>query len=482
MIRHSQRSPCLFRTPFALQDLPVDILPPILVQLSDRKDLHACALVSKVFNRAATPLLYQTLDSRIISRSVVHHPATTLLQRPQYAQYVRHVTETGAIHRGALPRYAHITGDTLKALALCKNLESMTWVDDSSTTDSVLLSFLAVVRVHPLREISIRSHSDIGSAVWSELITLTGLRKISIWCMEGPPRVLQGWSELLGSTLTHLELGRCAGVPPTILISVLSQLPKLKDLRLKGAPAAAMPSILTCLPGLRSLDTEYPGAYYHRRPSARATTDGISPPPPFPALRELTVRTSSMDSDGPTNLWSWIRELVPKPGLETFKLHAFVNNRDMGYHTGIPRIFLLDLARVQKTSLKHFMVGDASLTLNGVAYLCSEFPNLETLVCSTASPNIKTIAETISSAKNLQTLRLDVQWIPNDPSVDDTNFTVQHAKNLMLRTEDSKLRAIAMGPTLYTGKWVLEEPKEEGQGGELRFQVMPDFTKDRWQT
>jgi hypothetical protein len=25
--------------------------------------------------------------------------------------------------------------------------------------------------------------------------------------MEGPPRVLQGWSEPLGPTLTHLELG-----------------------------------------------------------------------------------------------------------------------------------------------------------------------------------------------------------------------------------------------------------------------------------
>lgn len=71
----------------------------------------------------------------------------------------------------------------------------------------MLLSFLAVVRPHPLREITIRTHSDLGETVWSELITLTGLRKISIWCMEGPPRVLQGWSESLGDSLTHLELG-----------------------------------------------------------------------------------------------------------------------------------------------------------------------------------------------------------------------------------------------------------------------------------
>jgi len=84
----------------------------------------------------------------------------------------------------------------------------MTWADDSSTTDhTILLSFLAVLRQLPLRELTIRTHSDLSEPVWSKLTSLTGLRKISLWCMEGPPRVLQGWSEPLGNTLTHLELG-----------------------------------------------------------------------------------------------------------------------------------------------------------------------------------------------------------------------------------------------------------------------------------
>ncbi|KAF8058786.1 hypothetical protein FPV67DRAFT_1676352 [Lyophyllum atratum] len=477
MIRHRRRSPSLFRPPFIPQDLPVDILPPILAQLSDRTDLYACALVSKVFNRASIPLLYRTLDSRIISRSLVHHPSTTLLQRPEFAAHVRHVTETGAIHRGTLPRYSNITENTLKALALCKHLESITWIDDSSTTDTILLSFIAVVRRHPLREISIRTHSDLGTLVWSELITLTGLRKISIWCVEGPPRVLQGWSESLGSTLTHLELGRCAGVPPTILISVLSQLPKLTNLRLKGAPAIAIPTILTYLLDLRSLDTEYPGTFHHR--VQRPSKGGPLPPPPCPALRELTVRTSSIDGDGPSKLWDWIRELVPNPGLEMFKLHAFTIHAG---HTGIPRMFILDLALIHGQSLKHFMVGEAQLTLNDIACLCSKFPNLETLVCSVPSPDIKSIADSISDAKSLQTLKLHVQWIPNNARTDKRELTPQDATDLMLRTEDSKLRAIAIGPTLYTGKWILKEPEEEGQKSEPTFQVLSDVTEDRWQT
>lgn len=163
---------------------------------------------------------------------------------------------------------------------------------------------------------------------------------------------------------------------------MLSQLPKLKDLRLKGAPATAIPTILTYLLNLRSLDTEYPGAHYAR--TNRSILNGL-PPPPLPALRRLTVRTSSIDSLGPQKLWSWIRELVPQPSLETFKLHAFTTNPS---NTTIPRWFILDLSVVHGETLKHFMVGDTQLTLEDIACLCSKFPKLETLVCSVASPDV----------------------------------------------------------------------------------------------
>lgn len=50
---------------FKPQDVPADIIPPILELLTDRRDLNHCTLVSRTFNDAATPLLYRTLDSRI---------------------------------------------------------------------------------------------------------------------------------------------------------------------------------------------------------------------------------------------------------------------------------------------------------------------------------------------------------------------------------------------------------------------------------
>lgn len=43
--------------------MPTDIIYAILEQLADRRDLHAAALANQDFNRAATPLLYRTLDT-----------------------------------------------------------------------------------------------------------------------------------------------------------------------------------------------------------------------------------------------------------------------------------------------------------------------------------------------------------------------------------------------------------------------------------
>lgn len=106
-------------------------------------------------------------------------------------------------------RNPNLTKEILTALALCTNLRSMTWIDDSHTSDVSFLKFLAVVRKLPLRELTIRTHGDPSSEVWSQLMSIDGLEKVSLCCTEVPSRVLHDWSERLGSTLTHLELSVC---------------------------------------------------------------------------------------------------------------------------------------------------------------------------------------------------------------------------------------------------------------------------------
>ncbi|KAL0955714.1 hypothetical protein HGRIS_001934 [Hohenbuehelia grisea] len=485
------------------RELPFDLLPPILARLADRRDWHACALVSKTFNRVATPLLYRKLDSRVLSKSTLSHPCTTLLARPELAQYVRHVTETRAVHRALLPDNPNITREALTALSLCTNIYSLTWADDTAytTTVSPLLDLIAVLPSLPLRDLTIRTHSDLGEDVWRELTNLSGLKRVSIWCMEGPPRVLQGWSEHLGPTLTHLELG-VSSFSLTPSSYLLMQLPLLQDLRLKGAPAAAIPTILSYLPNLHTLDTEY----LQLSPNSAIRPPQTSHlPHPFPSLRRLTVRTTSADSMGPPRLFPWIHALVPNSCLRSLTLQVFTNSG----HINIPTTFILELARVHGKTMQEFLVGESLMTLNDIECVCHKMLGLESLACAIACPDTESIAHVISSAAKLRSLKLQVHWLPsNDHNFHNPSYgrngyrsygsegrfghgyrispkaTIEDARSLMLRSEDSVLRTVGFGGIVYMGKWVLEYD-DDGRSSR-RFEVVEDVTQGsrspRWNT
>lgn len=235
---------------------------------------------------------------------------------------------------------------------------------------------------------------------------------------------VQSLSHILFLTL-ELKTQRCAGVPPTILVSVISQLPLLQNLYLKGAPPSAVLTIFTLLPHLHTLDTEFlnPGAgniwprgWPFQLPSASSTTNQTSNAsqnlPTLPTLRNLTVRTSSIDTLGPNKLFPWIRALVVNPGLESLRLLTFTTNG----HTDIPRSFILDMARVHGDispsldsvlpkaqnqnqtqrqtrpanrsenfkGLRKWIMGQAQMTLSDIQCVCKTFPELEELACSVA--------------------------------------------------------------------------------------------------
>ncbi|KAJ3476157.1 hypothetical protein NLI96_g11360 [Meripilus lineatus] len=361
-----------------------------------------------------------------------------------------------------------------EALRHCTNLRSFTWIDDGHDTsyDVDLLSYLSILQTLPhLSSLTIRTSSGISEQVWEKLTQLTGLQTVSIWCLHGKPRVLQGWSEKLGDTLTHLELG-VSGlskqhpycVPATILLSVLSQLPNLKSLRLKGAPSTSIPEILSILPDLKSLDTEYFGSnlrnFYY---------DSFSPDTPIAALTDLTVRTSSVDVQGPKDLWSWIRKLIPRPSLERLTLNTFSTQGDME----MPRMFLLDLAKVHKGCLKSFMVETVQMTLDDLECLCTIFPLLEEVSCSIGyCLGSEFIGEAIAKARNLRKIKLNVNWSRNPWCMESpTYFTEKEAREWMLR-DNSRLRDIAIGQVLYTGQWALKR-REDGTSG-LEFEVIRD--------
>ncbi|KAF9228477.1 hypothetical protein BS17DRAFT_793184 [Gyrodon lividus] len=481
---------------YSPEKVPVDLLQPVLDHL-DRRDLVTTALVSWSFNRAATPLLYRTLDSHIQDKNVLLHPSTTLLQRPELAQYVWNITETGAVQvlRQVDPR---ITKNITAALRLCSNLVSATYVDDTDTPEANFIPILEVLTTLPVKELIIRTFHDVGEDAWALLNKIKGIRRLSVWSLNsGPPRVLQGWADLLSPTLTHLELARCAGVPPTILISVFLKLPLLRDLRLKGVPSAAIPAIMACLPNLIALDTEYLGSGNYRVPST-----------PLPALQQLTVRSGSVDVLGPEQLWTWTRSLLPHLGsLQSFTLNSFAVHGQMT----IPLAFIVSLASSQRNSLREFVAGVAQLTLDSVSHLCLNCPILETLACSVASPDVASIAKVINGGKALRMLNLHVLWIEDgvverftsDFDADlsgypessmkyldyshltsesrKVHFSEEEAREMMLRP-GSRLRAVRLGDSSYAGRWVLaasksdhlDESRNSAVDGDLMFEVVED--------
>ncbi|RPD57433.1 hypothetical protein L227DRAFT_578036 [Lentinus tigrinus ALCF2SS1-6] len=446
--------------------LPLDVLPLILEHLSDRRDLCTCAQLSKAFHHAATPLLYRILDVRVVTKrrlqtAIVVHPSTTILQKPEYAKYVRHVRENGAV---GLYRPDLVEG-CRRALKLYVNLEGFTWSDDTAegNNERDFAAYLDILHTLPVRELVIRTFCGLSDDVWERLQDFTNLSKVSIWCMEGKPRILQGWSEKLGASLTHLELGRCSGVPASILISVLSQLPHLRVLRLKGAPSSAILEILTFLPHLVTLDTEYFGQATFSR------YDDV----PAASLKELTVRTSSVHIQGFQQLWTWIRRLTPRPSLESFTLNAFSTQGE----ALIPRGFILDMANTHKDTLRHFTADSMQMTLEDIECLCTVFPELQTLSCSTLfTPEGARYEASVAKANNLREIRMNMNnWMPSNKM--SAAFYMEVARNAMLR-EGSVLRSVTLGCLIYRGKWVYK--KTEDGTHRVEFEIVGNVIQDLW--
>ena len=242
---------------------------------------------------------------------------------------------------------------------------------------------------------------------------------------------------------------RCNGVPPTVLLSVLSHLGQLRSLSIRGAPSTAIPHILTLLPHLRFLDTDYNPSIAKGRPPEQ---------PLISKLQGLTVRTTG--GTEPHDVSGWLKSLVPFPSLESFKLLGFSVHGD----SGLPRRFILDMAQIHGQLLKQFHVTGASLSWPDVQCVCAMFPMIEDLSvliftndivrlphCDhrfsvTESTAQTLIDEAILEASNLRTLSVEVgmaSW-----QVSRNKFSVEEAKEMMIR-DGSSLREIRVAGISY---------------------------------
>jgi hypothetical protein len=301
----------------------------------------------------------------------------------------------------------------LAALPLCTRLRAFVWSGSKDTFVSAhLLSILSALRSHAsLTSLAVRTTGILTEPCYDALKRFTALESVSLWALDGPPRYMQGWAGALAGSLRSLDLGRCAGVPGTLLVSALAPLRRLRALRVRGVMSSALPRLLARLPGLTALDTDY--------------VAGALPPPgaeDMPALRHLTVRASSIDVDGPVNLWEWImRLLAPRRadrdreadgagapgGLESFTLSAFALSGAMA----APHALLAFLVRHHARTLRRFVAGETRLERAGLRLLAGACGALAELGCALAVADANQIADALAPARSLVRAALRVHWL-----------------------------------------------------------------------
>jgi hypothetical protein len=305
----------------------------------------------------------------------------------------------------------------LQAIGLCTRLHTFAWSGSKhSARPSQLHSFLLALQASSsLRALTIHTTGALPDAVYNTLTHFTGLSSVTLWVMEGPPRYMQSWSLALGESLVELTLGRCSGVPATLLAGTLAPLKQLCTLHIRGIPSSAVPRIISRLPSLRGLDTDYV-------PSMMRGDDGSLR---LPGLQRLSVTASSVDADGPIHLWDWLTALLAParseegrkephtPGLESFSLSAFALHGRLT----VPNRFLMFLHREHRHSVRRFLIGETQLDVHTLQHLCSDMPLLEEVSCAVAANAASQVISALAPAACLRTVRLHVSWIYRDPVI-----------------------------------------------------------------
>jgi hypothetical protein len=429
---------------FNFKDLPLDILPCILSFMTDRRDCYAACLVNRTFNHIATPLLYDSIDATTSKTGELVHPSSTLLNRPELATFVHQVQED---------RSFIMSTDFPKALRLCVNLRSASWFDDgpSDFNASALVTFLSIMRDLPhVEELRIRSRTELPAYAWEELRQLCGLKSVSIWTLEGPPPILQGWVENMAGSLTKLELGRCAGVPPTLLIGVCMRLPLLQELTIKGVSSGSLATLISYLPNLTSLDTDLIHSSVMRKP-----------PQPLPSLTKLNVRLSLIKTLEKDDWWNMMSILSPTRDSASSLVELALDSKSVTWGT-VSRLWppwIMELGERQRrvpggqAVLEKLLIECVELSVDSVELIVTNFPALKELRCTVASSDLASMKTVFSRAQGLSVLQMNFhQVFVVTAERQRPTFTIEDAREMM---QSSLLRLLIVGGITYQGQWAL---------------------------
>lgn len=188
--------------------LPLEILPHILSHLSWRvRDLAACALVARSWNRYATPLLYARLFLRDQRR--VRRVFASLEANKHLAKLVR-VLEIRVFPFG-LPaeELEKLEASLLRSLQHCEGLEELYWTRTGSLTDRVVPDLPKLPSLHTL-ELTGSSRFYTPASITTHLLAPSKTPNLRHFSLVLPDRdvaaELPNWASQLGEKLESFSV------------------------------------------------------------------------------------------------------------------------------------------------------------------------------------------------------------------------------------------------------------------------------------
>jgi hypothetical protein len=231
--------------------LPLEILPLILENLQWRvKDLYACCLVSRTFNRYATAFLYSRLFLRDQQRLI--KVFTTLQKHDQLAKLVR-VLEIRVYPFGLKAEdLERLEENLLASLLKATNLQELYWTRTGSLTDRVIPFLPALPSLQTL-ELTGSSRFYSPRNITKHLVNSERTPNLRHFSILLPDRQvcdeLPQWAQQMGSKLQSFSV-LCQHSPivtDAILQSLSQYLTGLTRLSIAGAKRVTADGIVPLL-------------------------------------------------------------------------------------------------------------------------------------------------------------------------------------------------------------------------------------------
>ncbi|KAI0258580.1 hypothetical protein BC834DRAFT_926482 [Gloeopeniophorella convolvens] len=387
------------------EDLPIELLPAIIVNFLRPSHLALLCLVNRAFYAFAVHPLYDRIfiySWHTSAKRRVTDLFRTLAENPHLASLVHRleVRDFPKAH-GSVQSYEQLRDWCTRGLENAVHLRSCTWTRDGSLTSDILRS---LSKCPELTEIAING-GHTGHYGPRDLVQLLRLRKISLIMPSIPVlSIIPYWLECMGKSLTNLTLICKADIHVTdSLLSLMSEhTPHLEHLHLAGCPKVTNEGVWLMIrnnvKGLQGLSLESFSPIFNMAAlhAACARAGGLI------SLRSFTL---TIHPDHSTDAWmSDTASLLAESPLEYFQIYA----PRAGTQRALADTFCMRIIHQHHEHLVRFSFHRLQLSLDVIERVCTQCTSLEQLFMLVDHAEMALVGPILARANQLRTLHINL--------------------------------------------------------------------------